>query len=250
MSISHTGWNYSPPRPLTLHGLSVSIKGTVVHNRTWLPSNTRLNHYRVKSTYITFSGIYYLMAYVYLPFFFLNINTLKYGCHNFYLFHLRNFPITNGRKGLTQQAWVAQILTFQNKACLQDWLLGDNLWALGIVCLTECSCFVLFCFVWSSGKFFFIIISSYRVFCVLQALGHAVPAWTDKWILTMWFMVNAGFAEGGGGRAGVKAAEVSHTGTACSHVWPLIKSLDTKAQVNFPGWWHFACVVTHHGWEN
>lgn len=88
-----------------------------------------------------------------------------------------------------------------------DWLLGDDLWALGIFCLVVCF--------------------------VCWALSHAVPIWPGKLIPRMWFIVNAGFAKGGGARAGVRGAEVSHTGTACLHDWLLIKLLDTKAQVSF-----------------
>ena len=32
--------------------------------------------------------------------------------------------------------------------------------------------------------------------------------------------------------------------------WIPIKTLDTRAQVSFPGWQYLALIVTHHLWED
>ena len=54
----------------------------------------------------------------------------------------------------------------------------------------------------------------------------------DEWLFLLW-------------KAGIWVVEFSHTRTACLGEWPLIKTLDTKAQVSFCGCQHFICVVTH-----
>lgn len=51
------------------------------------------------------------------------------------------------------------------------------------------------------------------------------------------------------GEAGARGAEFSHRGVACIRDYPLIRTLDTKAHVSFPGWQQFARFLTHHCWE-
>lgn len=78
-----------------------------------------------------------------------------------------------GRKGLIQQACVAQTLHISKKSLFWGWSLGGFL---------ECNL----------GAF--VIFSLIRVSLVPEALSHAVLVWPGKFILTRWFTMNACFA--------------------------------------------------------
>lgn len=100
-------------------------------------------------------------------FFSFYLNTLKCGCHNFYLFHLHYLPITSRQKGVTQLAWVARILHNPKKilkACLQDWPLAGS---------------------WETVSEPLEYAASEEWLCVPEALGQAAPVGPDKYIPTL-----------------------------------------------------------------
>jgi len=129
------------------------------------------------------------------------------------------------REGL-MQALVAQTLHIPKKGLSSRLALGEfpgnELWALRIFCLIKVFLYALSLRSCNTG-----VLRQFILTSVMYG-EHMFLLW----------------------EAGVWTAEVSCKGAACLCDRSLIKTLDTKAQVGFPDWQHFACVVTHHCWEN